>query len=386
MTSNELAAFSARPRARRSPRRVGSRRTSCSGTTTKLPAQEPHEDEWTKGLPQSNRHDRTFVRGSYWRQPEGYGSHARRFGGPAAYLSRRGPSAGLRTGCRSWSCFGGCARVHCRTLGLAEPGGPSREDWSGRGTFASMQSPSDRHNGLSRAGEPCLGLYPAYPAGCTTSCRAVYVKQRQPWQCTKYSISSAPTLTTQYKKELSSNLANATPYLSIGPTTQAMRPFRIHGRIERFVARSETGISSSDSTVTVVLVAQRPVAENTSIGRSSFEHVRCVRSTSDQDCGHQCLPGISNFFNAPYWAEEKATFVSGHCAHGRQSTDGRTSVGPYMTSRHPDNLMKADVDFSRSIRINGRTLQFLIESCFSNLVYRANCRYDLSQPMRRANS
>ena len=58
---------------------------------------------------------------------------------------------------------------------------------------------------------------------------------------------------------------------------------------------------------------------------------------------------------------------------------------PYMPDRIIDNLMNSDVKISVAPwdRINGRTLEFLIEAAFRN---RANCAYDLRRPMRRANS
>ena len=98
------------------------------------------------------------------------------------------------------------------------------------------------------------------------------------------------------------------------------------------------------------------------------------------------LPGISNFLNAPYWAEEKQLLypdIASWTTINRRAEYERRY--PYMPSRIIDNLMKSDVTISVVpwIRINGRTLQFLIEAAFRN---RANCRYDLSQPMRRANS
>ena len=98
------------------------------------------------------------------------------------------------------------------------------------------------------------------------------------------------------------------------------------------------------------------------------------------------LPGISSYFGAPYGDEEKQLLypdvVSWTTINQRAEYERRY---PYMPSRIVDNLMKSDVTISVVPweRINGRTLEFLIESAFRN---RANCLYDLSQPMRRANS
>ena len=58
---------------------------------------------------------------------------------------------------------------------------------------------------------------------------------------------------------------------------------------------------------------------------------------------------------------------------------------PYMPDRIIDNLVKPDVRVSVAPwgRINGTTLEFLIEAAFR---YRKDCPYDLSRPMRQANS
>ena len=58
---------------------------------------------------------------------------------------------------------------------------------------------------------------------------------------------------------------------------------------------------------------------------------------------------------------------------------------PYMPDRIIDNLLKPDVRISVVpwSRINGRTLEFLIEAAFR---YRKDCPYDLRRSMRRANS
>ena len=58
---------------------------------------------------------------------------------------------------------------------------------------------------------------------------------------------------------------------------------------------------------------------------------------------------------------------------------------PYMPDRIIDNLVKPDVRISVAPwgRINGTTLEFLIDAAFR---YRKDCPYDLSRPMRRANS
>ena len=98
------------------------------------------------------------------------------------------------------------------------------------------------------------------------------------------------------------------------------------------------------------------------------------------------LPGISDHSSAPYGDEEKQLLypdIASWTTINKRSEYERRY--PYMPGRIIDNLMKSDVKISVVPweRINGTTLEFLIEAAFRN---RANCRYDLSQPMRRANS
>ena len=98
------------------------------------------------------------------------------------------------------------------------------------------------------------------------------------------------------------------------------------------------------------------------------------------------LPGISDYFNAPYGDEEKRRvypdITSWTTVNERAEYERRY---PYMPDRIIDNLLKPDVMISVVPwdRINGATLEFLIEAAFRN---RANCGYDLSRGMRRANS
>lgn len=58
---------------------------------------------------------------------------------------------------------------------------------------------------------------------------------------------------------------------------------------------------------------------------------------------------------------------------------------PYMPDRIIDNLLKPEAKISVAPwdRINETTLKFLIDAAFED---RARCVYDLSSPMRRANS
>ena len=98
------------------------------------------------------------------------------------------------------------------------------------------------------------------------------------------------------------------------------------------------------------------------------------------------LPGISDYGHVAYGEEEKKLLYSDITSWmnitERAEYERRY---PYMPDRITDNLLKSDVTISVVPwrRINGRTLDFLIEAAFRN---RANCGYDLSRPMRRANS
>jgi len=140
-----------------------------------------------------------------------------------------------------------------------------------------------------------------------------------------------------------------------------------------------------DSTVTIVLVG----AETRRRKHVDWEiHSSMYDGSVNKRSGIIVinLPRISDYFGAPYGDEEKQLLypdISSWTTINKRIDYERRY--PYMPSRIIDNLMKSDVTISVAPweRINGRTLEFLIEAAFRN---RANCRYDLSQPMRRANS
>ena len=98
------------------------------------------------------------------------------------------------------------------------------------------------------------------------------------------------------------------------------------------------------------------------------------------------LPGISESYTAPHGDEEKRLLYpnvnSWITINEREEYERRY---PYMPQRIIDNLLAPDVKISVTPweKINGETLDFLIEAAFGG---RENCRYDLSRPMRRANS
>ena len=99
------------------------------------------------------------------------------------------------------------------------------------------------------------------------------------------------------------------------------------------------------------------------------------------------LPGISdNQFTAPHGDEEKRLLYPDITSW--MHVDERAEYErryPHIPDRIIDNLVKPNVRISVVPwgRINGGTLEFLIETAFR---YRSNCPYDLSRPMRRANS
>ena len=98
------------------------------------------------------------------------------------------------------------------------------------------------------------------------------------------------------------------------------------------------------------------------------------------------LPSISDSLHAPYGDQEKKLLypeiTSWMHVETRAEYERRH---PHMPDRIIDNLLKAGVTISVAPwnKINDSTLEFLIESAFSN---RSNCEYDLSKSMRRANS
>ena len=140
-----------------------------------------------------------------------------------------------------------------------------------------------------------------------------------------------------------------------------------------------------DSTVTIVLVG----AETRRRKHVDWEiHSSMYDGSVNKRSGIVVinLPGISAYFGAPYGDQEKGLLypdiASWTTINQRAEYERRY---PYMPSRIIDNLMKSDVKISVVpwARINDRTLEFLIEAAFRN---REKCRYDLGQPMRRANS
>ena len=96
------------------------------------------------------------------------------------------------------------------------------------------------------------------------------------------------------------------------------------------------------------------------------------------------LPGISDYFDAPYGDHEKELLypdvTSWIDIDDRKEYEHRY---PYMPDRIIDNLLKDDVTISVAPwdRIINKkvALEFLIEKAFHN---RSNCRYDLRRSMQ----
>ena len=140
-----------------------------------------------------------------------------------------------------------------------------------------------------------------------------------------------------------------------------------------------------DSTVTVVLVGKETK-------RRKYVDWEIYSSMYDGSVNKKSgivvinLPGISDSFTAPHGDEEKQLMYpnvdSWMTINEREEYERRY---PFMPKRIIDNLLAPNVKISVAPweKINEETLDFLIEADFDG---RENCRYDLSRPMRRANS
>ena len=141
-----------------------------------------------------------------------------------------------------------------------------------------------------------------------------------------------------------------------------------------------------DSTVTVVLVGR----ETRRRKHVDWEiHSSMYDGSVNRRSGMVVinLPGISEGqFHAAHGEEERRLLYPDVASwtHIEERAEYERRY-PYMPDRIIDNLVKPDVRISVVpwSRINGRTIEFLIETAFR---YRKDCPYDLSRPMRRANS
>ena len=99
------------------------------------------------------------------------------------------------------------------------------------------------------------------------------------------------------------------------------------------------------------------------------------------------LPGISDDQCQAAYGDEEKTLLYPEISSW-VSVENRADYEcryPFMPDRIIDNLLvpKVTISVAPWHKINSWTLEFLIETAFSN---RSNCPYDLSRPMRRANS
>ena len=143
-----------------------------------------------------------------------------------------------------------------------------------------------------------------------------------------------------------------------------------------------------DSTVTIVLISQETKRrKHVDWEIYSSMHDGSVNKRSGIVVVN--LPGISSDqFSAPYGDQEKELLYPDITSwiHINQRAEYERRF-PYMPDRIIDNLLKQDVKISVTswdrINNNKKNLEFLIEAAFLS---RLNCPYDLSRPMRRANS
>jgi len=139
-----------------------------------------------------------------------------------------------------------------------------------------------------------------------------------------------------------------------------------------------------DSTITIILVGK----ETRRRKHVDWEiHSSMYDGTTNKKSGILVinLPGTSDFFTAPRDEEKEIVYpdiASWTSINNKAEYERRY---PYMPDRIIDNLLKPEAMISVVPweRINEMTLQFLIDVAFQD---RDDCKYDLSQPMRRANS
>ncbi len=141
-----------------------------------------------------------------------------------------------------------------------------------------------------------------------------------------------------------------------------------------------------DSTVTIVLVGT---------GTKRRKHVdwEIYSSMYDGPVNKKSgilvinLPGTSDLGIAPRYDEKRIVYPDIDITSWI-SIDSRAEYErrwPYMPARLIDNLLKPEAKISVVPwkRIDKTTLKFLVDAAFED---RSRCQYDLSQPMRQANS
>lgn len=141
-----------------------------------------------------------------------------------------------------------------------------------------------------------------------------------------------------------------------------------------------------DSTVTIVLVGQ-----NTK--RRKHVDWEIYSSMFDGKVNKKSgilvvnLPGTSDLGVAPREQEKKVVYPGIQSWISVHSYAEYERWYPHMPARIIDNLLKHDVKISvvpwARISASPDNVRWLVEAAFRD---RANCNYDLSRPMRRANS
>ena len=169
MTANELAAFSAEhePAVRLVSLGPDGARLARE-QRLKLPAHEPNEDEWTKGLTAM----RTVMRNDIQARVV-LGGRVEGYKGTMPGIAE-GTCLSLEAGQPVFVLggFGGCARDIAETVGLAERWAGSRGDWTGRECFREY-SPDHLRNGLSREENVVLARTPHIQEAATLVSRGL---------------------------------------------------------------------------------------------------------------------------------------------------------------------------------------------------------------------
>ena len=141
-----------------------------------------------------------------------------------------------------------------------------------------------------------------------------------------------------------------------------------------------------DSTVTIVLVG----TETKHRKHVDWEiHSSMYDGATNKKSGILVinLPGISNSHCVAAFGDKEKKLIHPEITSWA-TVETRSEYKrryPYMPDRIIDNLLKSEVTISVVPwdKINVETLKFLIDATYQN---RSNCKYDLSSPMRRANS
>ena len=99
------------------------------------------------------------------------------------------------------------------------------------------------------------------------------------------------------------------------------------------------------------------------------------------------LPTTSEYFTASHDSEKESVYPDVTLWTSVDTKAEYERRYPYMPDRLIDNLLKPEAKISVApwdrIEYDVRRLRFLVDAAFED---RGRCEYDLSQPMRRANS